>query len=101
MTLHVAPGDGFFGTQRTVVWIFHSMNLHLALKVWSVVAWHLLVPQFLSIFSVSACSVSSTDSVVVSLIFTASLELSPIYTAAAHLSLLLSILSSSPLLGPW
>ena len=33
MTLHVAPGDGFFGTQRTVIWIFHRMNLHVALCV--------------------------------------------------------------------
>ena len=33
MTLHVAPGDGFFGTQRTVILIFHSMNLHVALGV--------------------------------------------------------------------
>ena len=23
----------FFGTQRTVIWIFHSMNLHVALCV--------------------------------------------------------------------
>ena len=29
MTLHAAPGDGFFGTQRTVIWNFHSMNLHV------------------------------------------------------------------------
>ena len=33
MTLHVAPGDGFFGTQRTVKLIFHSMNPHVALSV--------------------------------------------------------------------
>ena len=29
MTLHVAPGDG----DGTVIWIFHSMNLHVALSV--------------------------------------------------------------------
>ena len=33
MTLHVAPGDGFFGTQTTVIWIFYRMNLHMALSV--------------------------------------------------------------------
>ena len=33
MTLHVAPGHGFFGTQRTVIWIFQNMNLHVALSV--------------------------------------------------------------------
>ena len=33
MTLHAAPGDAFFGTQRTVIWIFHRMNLHVALSV--------------------------------------------------------------------
>jgi hypothetical protein len=33
MTLHAAPGDGFFGTQRTVLWIFHRMNLYVALSV--------------------------------------------------------------------
>ena len=30
MTLYAAPGDGFFGTHRTVIWVFHSMNLHVA-----------------------------------------------------------------------
>ena len=33
MTLNAAPGDGFFGTQRTVIWIFQRMNLHVALSV--------------------------------------------------------------------
>ena len=33
MTLHVAPWDGFLGTQRTVIWTFHSMNLHVVLSV--------------------------------------------------------------------
>ena len=33
MTLHVAPGDRFFGPQRTVIWIFHSIILHVALSV--------------------------------------------------------------------
>ena len=29
----MAPGDGFFSTQRTVIWIFHGMNLHVAFSV--------------------------------------------------------------------
>ena len=33
MTLQVAPGDGLFGTQITLIWIFHSMNLYVALGV--------------------------------------------------------------------
>ena len=33
MTLHLAPGDGFLGTQRTVIWMFHSMNIHVVLSV--------------------------------------------------------------------
>ena len=33
MTLHVAPGHGFVGKQRTVIWIFHSLNIHVALSV--------------------------------------------------------------------
>ena len=33
MTLHVAPGDECFGTEGTVIWIFHSMNIHVALSV--------------------------------------------------------------------
>ena len=33
MTLHVAPGDESFGTQRTVIEIFHSMNIHVLLSV--------------------------------------------------------------------
>ena len=32
-TLHVAPGDGFLGTQRTVIWICHSINLHVTLSL--------------------------------------------------------------------
>ena len=59
----------------------------------------------LSVFlAFSADSVSSTDSVVVLLLFTASSEVSLISTATlvvAHLSLLLSLLASTPLLGPW
>ena len=57
-----------------------------------------------SVFSAfSAGSVSSSDPVVVSLIFTASSEVSPISTAtlaAAHFSFLLSLLAPAPLLGP-
>ena len=52
----------------------------------------------------SAGSVSFTDSVVFSLIFTAYSVVSPISTSAltaAHLSLFLSILAPAPLLGPW
>ena len=33
MTLQVAPGDGFFATQRTVIWLLPTMNLHVALCV--------------------------------------------------------------------
>ena len=33
ITLHVAPGDGFFATQITVIRILPSMNLHMALCV--------------------------------------------------------------------
>ena len=33
MTLHVAPGDGFFGTQQTVICLFYSMNFHMPLSV--------------------------------------------------------------------
>ena len=32
-TLHVASGDGFFGTQKTLKWILYSINLHVALSV--------------------------------------------------------------------
>ena len=33
MTHHVAPEDVFFGTQRTMMCIFHSMNIYVALSV--------------------------------------------------------------------
>ena len=33
MTLNAAPVDGFFGTQKTVIWIFHSMNRHVVLTL--------------------------------------------------------------------
>jgi hypothetical protein len=56
-----------------------------------------------SVFSAfTTGSVSYTDSVVVSFIFNASSEVSPISTAtlsAAHLSLLLSLQAPAPLLG--
>ena len=29
----MAPGDRFFGKQRSVIWIFNSINLHVALSV--------------------------------------------------------------------
>ena len=29
----MAPGNGFFGKQRLVIWIFNSINLHVALSV--------------------------------------------------------------------
>ena len=35
--LFMAPGDGFFGTPGAVIWIFPSMNLHVALSVFVVV----------------------------------------------------------------
>ena len=33
ITLYVAPGDGFLGTHRTVIWNCHSMNLNVVLSV--------------------------------------------------------------------
>ena len=60
----------------------------------------LVFPNFFKEFTIFlAGSVSSTDSGAVSLIFTAYSVVSPISTAAAHLSLLVSLLGSAPLLG--
>ena len=64
----------------------------------------IILSTFSEFSAFSAGSVSSTDSVVVSSIFTASSEVSPIYTAtlaAAHLSFLLSLQAPALLLGPW
>ena len=33
MILNAAPRDRFFGTQKTVIWIFHSMNPHVVLSL--------------------------------------------------------------------
>ena len=61
-------------------------------------------PDFSLFLAFSSASVSSTDQRVVSLIFTVSLvviSISIAAMAAAHISLLLSLLALAPLLGPW
>ena len=97
--LHVAPGNRFFGTQKTVIGIFHSINVPLALSV--VCGWILFNPNMLcQPLFITVCFVALITIKLQILynqrenrnlrnhdcIFTASSEVSPIFTdtLAAH-----------------
>ena len=116
ITLYVGPGDGFCGTQKIVIGIFYSINLHVAVSV--VCGWILFNPHmlcqplfrtvcFLALITINLQILHSQSENWNfgnhDCILTASSEVSPIFTAtlaSAHLSLLLSLLAPASLLGP-